>query len=91
MHENYAKNAFQDKCINEKSTCVLAASASFSPFKAVDPAGLEPATPDYESGATNRLSGASHDENQRVMKTCLDCIMTLLTGLPTYLCKQILG
>ena len=30
--------------------------------------GLNQRPPDYESGATNRLSGASHDENQRVTK-----------------------
>ena len=30
--------------------------------------GLNQRPPDYESGATNRLSGASHDENQRVIK-----------------------
>ena len=43
--------------------------ARIIPFQTVSvvPLGLEPRTPDYESGATNQLSGASHDENQRVI------------------------
>ena len=48
------------------------------------PTGLEPMPPDYEPGATNQLSDAFHDENQRVIKPCSDYIPVLLTRLLTH-------
>ena len=48
------------------------------------PTGLEPVTPDYESGATNQLSGALHSGNQRVMKPFRDYKPVLLTRLLTH-------
>ena len=47
------------------------------------PTGLEPMPPDYESGATNQLSGASHGENQRVMKPFRNYMPVLLTRFYT--------
>ena len=74
--------AFLCKCLNHKGL-----SRPF-PWSHL---GLNQGPPDYESGATNQLSGASHGENQRVMKPCRDWVMTLLTGLLTYSRQQILG
>ena len=41
--------------------------------------GLNQRPPDYESGATNRLSGLLLYQNQRVMKPRLDCMALWFT------------
>ena len=64
LSKNHTATALKDRSRHEKSTRKSSQVLHSVLFKAVDPAGLEAATPDYESGATNRLNSASHNENQ---------------------------